>query len=64
MAHKSCSSPVTNLWGLKSLTQTTEQNIVSTYKLTEAQNSCVQLWDAQIKSANCSVKISESNLNV
>lgn len=65
MPHRSCLSPsLPNLWGLTSLTQIKGQNIVSTYKPTEAQRSYVHLWEAQIKSANCIVKISESNLNV
>lgn len=48
----------------QSVTQVGGQNIGSTYKPTQAQSSYVQLWEVQIKSANCSVKISESNLNV
>lgn len=66
MLHKSCLSPsYPNLWGpTVSHTQMGGQNIGSTYKPTQAQTSYVQLWEAQIKSANCSVKISESNLNV
>ena len=43
-----------NLWG--PVTRTGGQNIVPTYKPTEAQSSYVQLLEAQIKSANCSVK--------
>lgn len=63
----SCLSPSLifppNLWG--PVTRTGGQNIVPTYKPTEAQSSYVQLLEAQIKSANCGVKkISESNLNV
>lgn len=65
MPSKSCLSPsLPNLFGPTSLKHIKGNNIVSTYKPTEAQRSYVQLWEVQIKSANCSVKILESNLNV
>lgn len=60
----SCLSPCLifppNLWG--PVTRTGGQNIVPTYKPTEAQSSYVQLLEAQIKSANCGVKKSQSQI--